>query len=118
MSRHNIIIGNAGENKAVDYLIKKGYIILERNFRTPYGEIDIIAQKDGLTIFCEVKTRSSAKYGLGREAITKSKLSHMLKSAEYYIYNLELDDDTPIRFDVIEITLNTNSLIHFEDILN
>ena len=116
MSSHNIAVGRLGENKAVDYLAKKGYIIIERNYRTPFGEIDVIARKQALTVFCEVKTRSTSAHGLGREAINAKKLSHMLKSAEYYCRTHGLED-APVRIDVIEITLNENSLVHFEDAL-
>lgn len=117
MSGHNIAVGRLGENKAVDYLAKKGYIIIERNHRTPFGEIDIIAQKPPLTVFCEVKTRSTPTNGLGREAISPKKLGHMLKSAEYYCAMHDLEN-SPVRIDVIEITLSENSLVHFEDALS
>lgn len=116
MKTHNKSIGTLGENMAVDYLAKKGYIILERNFRTPFGEIDIIAKNQDAFAFVEVKTRSSSSYGLGREAITKAKQKHMLLSADYYCSQNRLDD-AKIRIDVIEITLDENSIVHFEDAL-
>ncbi len=115
MNGHNLTVGNMGENMAVDYLTKKGYIIISRNFRTPYGEIDIIAAKGDTTVFCEVKTRSTDRYGLGREAITPAKLKHMLNSADHYCreHNIE---NSPVRLDVVEITLNNGSIVHFKDI--
>lgn len=116
MSAHNKTIGILGENLAVDYLSKKGYIILGRNVTTPFGEIDIIAKENDITAFIEVKTRSSSKNGLGREAITKIKRQHMLKSADYYC-SIHSINDQHIRIDVIELTLNTKSLVHFKDAL-
>ncbi len=58
-----------GENAAAEFLKKKGYVILERNFRKGYGEIDIIAVKKGTLVFVEVKTRSSDKFGTPLDAI-------------------------------------------------
>ncbi len=116
MNTHNKTIGMLGENLAVDYLAKKGYIILERNVRTPFGEIDIIAQDGRAVVFIEVKTRSTAKNGLGREAITKTKKAHMLSSADYYCSVHSLEDQL-IRIDVIELTLDTMSIVHFQDAL-
>jgi len=89
--KHNQKIGKWGEQVAEEYLAKKGYIILEKNYRTPYGEIDIVASLDGLTVFVEVKTRTSRIFGLPEEAITKRKLTHMKSSAEYFAAIQKLD---------------------------
>ena len=115
MTKHNKTVGCRGENIAVDYLTKKGYIIIERNYRTPFGETDIIAMDGDTLVFCEVKTRSTGRYGLGREAITPAKLTHMLKSAEFYCCENSAED-ARVRIDVIEITLNNSSIVHFTDI--
>jgi putative endonuclease len=84
MNQHNQIIGKWGENAAVDFLTARGYSIEARNVRTPYGEIDIVAKQNDLTIFVEVKARTSTKMGLPEEAITPRKLEHMLNSAQHY----------------------------------
>jgi putative endonuclease len=81
---HNQIIGKWGEQAAVDYLEQKGYALLGRNFRTPFGEIDIIAAHLGLVIFVEVKTRTSRSFGLPENGLTNQKIAHMLACAEYY----------------------------------
>jgi putative endonuclease len=73
-----------GENAAVDFLKKKGYLIIERNFRKRYGEIDIIAIKDNVLVFIEVKTRKSKQFGTPLEAITYWKLRELKRMAEYY----------------------------------
>lgn len=113
-TNHNKALGKLGEDIAVDYLTKKGYIIIERNAFTPFGEIDIVAKIGEKTVFVEVKTRSTEKNGLGREAITEKKRLHMLKSAQYYADSRLLTD---IGIDVIEIMLNRNSVTHFKDAL-
>lgn len=96
------ILGKNGEDIAVEYLLKNGYRVIERNFYCKTGEIDIIALKDEYLVFIEVKTRSSKQYGNPSEAVTKSKLEHLYKTARYYVYTRNLQDEF-IRFDVIEI---------------
>ena len=63
------LFGDAGEKKARAYLKKHGYKILERNYKNPFGEVDIIAEKDGAVVFAEVKTRSSDLFGQPNEAV-------------------------------------------------
>ena len=89
--KHNQLIGKWGEQAAAEYLQRKGYIILEKNTRTPRGEIDIVASLEGFTVFVEVKARTSRKFGLPEEALTYRKLAHMRACAEYYAAKHELD---------------------------
>lgn len=98
--KHNQRIGKWGEEKAEDYLIQKGYEIIGRNIRTPYGEIDIIAKLKDMIIFVEVKTRTSNKMGLPEESITPRKQEHMIACAEHYAMENELDQ---WQIDVISI---------------
>ena len=77
-------IGRWGEQEASDYLFQKGYTILGRNIRTPHGEIDILALKDQILIFVEVKTRTSTAFGNPENSIDARKLNHMKASALYY----------------------------------
>src|SRR3989344_4381790 len=72
-----------GENIACEFLKKKGYKIIERNFRKGYGEIDIIAIKDKTLVFVEVKTRTSNAYGTPFEAISYFKLKSLVKTAQF-----------------------------------
>ena len=82
----NKLKGKAGEELAKKYLIKEGYEILDTNFHySRYGEIDIIAQKGDVISFVEVKLRTSDKFGMPFEAITKSKLQKIFISAQYYL---------------------------------
>ena len=95
-------LGKKGELLAKGYLEKKGYTILEQNFRTRYGEIDIIAKFQGEIIFFEVKTRSSIDHGLPCEAVNKAKQRKIQGVANYYLLVTGCDG-CKSRIDVIEI---------------
>ena len=92
MTKHNQRIGKWGEDVATKHLTQKGFEILGRNVRTPYGEVDIIAKKDEIFIFVEVKTRTSNKMGLPEESITPKKQEHMIACAEHYAAENEIDN--------------------------
>ncbi|MCK4905073.1 YraN family protein [bacterium] len=93
--------GKIGENIAVKFLTRKGYSILEQNFRVKGGEIDIIASKDNTLVFVEVKSRTSTEYGTGEEAVTYTKRKKLILAAKIYLkYKGE---DYNCRFDVIAI---------------
>ena len=111
---HNKNVGNSGEDMAVRYLEEKGYDIIDRNVTTPFGEIDIIARKDITTAFVEVKTRTNTNFGTGAESVDSRKKRAMLASAQYYIDTNGLLE-TPVRLDVIEITISKRSLRHIKD---
>jgi len=89
--KHNQRIGKWGEDTAAEYLTQRGYEIVARNVRTPYGEIDIITRQSDITIFVEVKTRTSNKMGLPEESITLRKREHMLAAADHYAAEHEID---------------------------
>ena len=94
--------GNKGEKLAARYLKLKLYKILQTNYRKKTGEIDIIAKKGDQTVFVEVKYRSSDAMGLPREAVNLFKQRQIKRTAMLYIMEKHIED-TPIRFDVIEI---------------
>lgn len=97
--KNKIKSGVIGENIAVEYLKRKGYIIKERNFRCKTGEIDIIAYDGSCLVFAEVKTRKSSVYGLPEEFVTIKKQQKLIKAAYYYLNGSEPE----LRFDVIGI---------------
>lgn len=99
--------GTAGEDVAVDYLVKKGYHILERNFRFERGEIDIIAADGEDLVFVEVKARRSTSFGEPEDAMTPAKCDQIRKVAEGYLFRRNLDDQH-CRFDVIAIQYQKN----------
>lgn len=95
--------GKFYEDRAVDYLKLKGYRILKRNFRSPYGEIDIIAKDKDYTCFVEVKARSSSYLVSGLEAVDFRKIERIRKTALFYTSG---KPDMLSRFDVLEIIQN------------
>ena len=100
--------GNLGEDFAADYLEKEGYRILERNYATKLGEIDIIAQKDNFIAFVEVKARSEDSMYAPREAVTFSKQRKICKAA--MLYKMRKGFNVRPRFDVFEIIYDRYSL--------
>ncbi len=89
MARHNSL-GKWGEEMVVEHLVKEGYAIVERNWRSNHHEIDIIATKGDMVAFVEVKTRRE-KDANPLEAMTKSKISHLVNAANAYLRSLGLD---------------------------
>ncbi len=115
MGSHNEL-GKIGEEIAAQYLLKKGYKILRRNFFFDKAEIDIIAQKEEDTVvIVEVKTRNSDFFGDPQSFVTSGKIKNLVKAANEYIVSNDLDVE--VRFDVIAILKNqkTESLEHFEN---
>jgi putative endonuclease len=107
-SGHNQLVGKWGEDCAFAFLESKGIRILERNIRTPEGEIDLIALDNGTLVFVEVKTRLHHKAGYPEEAVTEEKLEHMFDSAEFWLQtHPEYEDNW--RLDVIAVTGSLNS---------
>jgi putative endonuclease len=89
--KHNQKVGHWGEETATAYLIQRGYEIVARNARTPYGEIDIIARQGDTTIFVEVKTLTSSKNFFPEQNVTARKREHMLACAEHYAAKNNID---------------------------
>ncbi len=113
--------GRQGENIAGEFLKNKGYTILERNWRTPYGEIDIVARKRESVVFVEVKTRASRSLGPPEISITARKARHMRDAAQYYIQQ-HPDMEADWQIDLITIQLKSRgdpmSIDHFENVLS
>lgn len=103
MKRH---IGLIGEELAANHIKNEGYNILERNYRTKLGELDIIARDQNIIIFIEVKTRTSGAYGMPSEAVNYKKQQTIRKLSQQYIRHKKLDNSClDYRFDVIEVKL-------------
>lgn len=98
---HKQQVGRWGERVAAAYLERKGWTILAVNVRSPYGELDIIAWDEKMTVFVEVKARTSGGYGLPEEAITPVKREHMLRAIQAYWQ--QQAEEPPWRVDVIAI---------------
>ena len=97
-------LGQEGERLAADYLAKKGYHIIERNYRYHRNEIDIIARHHQTLCFIEVKTRSTAEKGHPAEAVTLPKQREIIKAARAYL-TFSGEDETDCRFDVVAISV-------------
>lgn len=116
MSKNKVAIGMNGESLAVEYLIKKNFKIITRNYRCRFGEIDIIASKDDMYIFIEVKTRRNLLFGRPSEAINGKKREHCVNAAQCFIKHFKLKD-VDFRFDAVEIILTPSLKIeHIENI--
>lgn len=115
MTRHNQTVGHWGEETATAYLCQRGYEIVARNARTPYGEIDIIAKQGDNTIFVEVKTLRSSRNFFPEQNVTARKREHMLACAQHYAAENAIDH---WQIDVIAVegTQGTEPKVtHFEN---
>lgn len=108
MTTKRLSLGKRGEDFAADFLKKKGYKIKERNYRSPLGEIDIIAISGKTTVFIEVKTRSNTKFGLPFEAVNKRKQGQIAKTALYYMSKNNILESAA-RVDVVSLISNGDS---------
>ena len=95
-------LGDRGEDLAAAHLKKQGYNILARNYRTPIGEIDLVARHQGALVFIEVKTRRSRRFGSPQEAVHPAKQERLRNLAEYYLQQQGLGE-VMVRFDVVGI---------------
>lgn len=100
MSQHNEL-GKTGEDKAVEFLLEKGWLVLERNWRFRKNEIDIIARDGRTLVFVEVKSRRNNQYGEPEEAITAAKIRRLVLAADHYLRRKQLSCEA--RFDVITV---------------
>ena len=101
MARHNDL-GKWGEGVAADYLEQQGYSILERGWRSGHKDIDLIAFKQGILAFVEVKTRKNNTYIQPQQAVDRHKIKLLMTAANRYICNNNIDAE--IRFDIVAIT--------------
>lgn len=96
-------LGDAGEEAAAAYLMRRGYDILARKWRCPDGEIDLIARHGAMIAFVEVRTRRSNDPGLAAETVARRKRARLIALAEQFLIASELPVDTPWRIDVVAI---------------
>ena len=97
-------LGELGENLACEELRRRGYAILERRYRTRYGEIDIVARHGDVLVFVEVKARVGDAFGTGAEAVTGYKRRRVAQMAADFLVRRRLHD-RPCRFDVVSIAV-------------
>ena len=117
MSTHRQTVGRWGEDTAAEYLKAHGYNILARNVHTPHGEIDIVANKDDLILFVEVKTRSSHSFAYPEDSVTRRKQAHLLSAAQEYLDQHPESGET-WQFDVIAVEGQPGGKAHIEHFEN
>lgn len=100
MTNCRIALGKLGEEYAFEQLKKMGYRILCQNYRSPAGELDIVAEQDGSLVFIEVRTKTSHRFGTPAESITRKKQEKLRQMARIYISSNRLFGK-PCRFDVV-----------------
>jgi putative endonuclease len=114
MAAHNDL-GKEGEEKAQAYLQAKGYKLRHTNWRNEKDELDIVAEKDGMLVVVEVKTRSTETFEHPKEAITNAKIRRIVNAAQAYIFTYDIQMET--RFDVISVIPKGQNFVieHIED---
>lgn len=105
MQNSKQILGQEGEKTAEKYLRKKGYRLVERNYRCPAGELDLIALDRRVIVFIEVKTRSDESFGSPLESVHRQKQKRMIRAALFFLSQHRLHD-REARFDVIGISFS------------
>ncbi len=116
MARH-ISTGKLGEHLAVDFLNKKGFTILHRNWRHKHWEVDIIASLQDVVHFVEVKTRRTDKYGYPEEGVSRKKLLNVMAAAEEFQY--QHPEWKKIQFDILSVFIDSGdkeSYLFIEDV--
>jgi len=103
MAKH-ISTGRLGEQMAVSFFEKRGFVILHQNWRYSYWEVDIIASKEDVLHFIEVKTRRNKKFGYPEEDVTQKKLENLIEASEEYLF--QNPQWKRIQFDILSINLN------------
>jgi putative endonuclease len=119
MSNRRQVVGRWGEDAAAQYLAANGYTVLARNVHGAHGEIDIVASKDGLLVFVEVKTRSSHTFAYPEDSVTRRKQAYMLSAAEDYLQGHPESGDS-WQFDVIAVEGKPGGkaqIAHFENVI-
>lgn len=105
MADHNEL-GKKGEEQACAFLEENGYTILEKNWHASYLEVDIIALKDNILVFAEVKTRTSSFFGEPEAFVTKQKQKNLLAVADKYVRLHHRNEE--IRFDILSVLVRNN----------
>ena len=107
MKKFNRETGRLGEEAAAMYLVNRGYKIIDRNFATKFGEIDIVFRDGEKTVFAEVKTKIGKEFGTPEEMFTKGKLSKVKRMATIFLKGEEI----PCRIDMIAVEMDNSSQI-------
>ncbi len=110
MAHHNTT-GKLGEEMAIEYLLKSGFVILHKNWRHSHWEVDIIASMKGILHFIEVKTRRTKKFGYPEDDVTKKKVTNLINASEEFLFLYP--EWKRIQFDILSISLLRNEPAEF-----
>lgn len=112
---NKLAIGTLAETKAMEYLMSKGYSLLERNFRIREGEIDLVMQDGDCIVFVEVRSQASVKFVHPLEALSQGKILRLQKAAAVYISRQKYDSD--YRFDFVVVIAEPEKVEHYPNFL-
>ena len=110
MAKH-LDTGRLGEELAAEWLLAQGFVIMHKNWKHSYFELDVIASKDNILHFIEVKTRNSLAFGYPEEDVSKKKLRNLMEAAEEFLF--QHDDWNWIQYDVLSIIKLKNQPVEF-----
>ena len=109
-------LGDAGEEIATRELVRRGYVVCERNWRCPEGELDIIAEQGEWLVFVEVRTRRGDRFGTPEESITPAKRAHLIAAAQAYLQAQSLQD-CDWRIDVVAVEMSSRGELIRVDVI-
>lgn len=104
----HFLLGRQGEDAGCRFLVRQGYKIVEKNYRCPLGEIDVVARKGRKTAFIEIKTRRSHHFGVPEEAVERHKQRKIIQVAKWYLKEKK-QTDSSVQFDVLAVTMPEGS---------
>ena len=109
-------LGDAGEGIAARELVRRGYIVRERNWRCPEGELDMVAEQGQMLVFVEVRTRRGDRFGTPEESITPAKRAHLIAAAQAYLQTHSLLD-RDWRIDVVAVEMSAQGQLLRTDVI-
>jgi putative endonuclease len=109
-------LGRLGEELAAERLLALGYSIVERNYRCPHGELDLVARQADCWVFVEVRTRHGERFGTPEQSITPRKRAHLIAAAQHFLQARALAD-VPWRIDVVAVALSPGGRLRRLDVI-
>ncbi len=109
-------LGNAGEEIAARELVRRGYVVRERNWRCPEGELDLVAEQGETLVFVEVRTRRGDRFGTPEESITLAKRAHLIAAAQAYL-QAHSGQDRDWRIDVVAVEMSAQGQLQRVDVI-
>lgn len=116
MSLARVRLGQRGEQLAAERLAALGYDIVERNYRCPYGELDLVARQGETWVFVEVRTRRGARFGTPEESFTPRKRAHLIGAAQHYLQAHALGEES-WRIDAVAVALSADGRLQRLDVI-